>query len=313
MNIRANVTPINNDTALKGLATVYVNNSIAIGSVRIMESEEKGLFVKMPSKKNFRSGEYEDIVFPITKEAREQINNAVIEAYAVKGKIDAMSETQKADFISEYNVAATMGKAATEQETAIFKALTAAEETDTPKTYIKVSLRATKDDSEGVKAYGQVTLDDSVVITGIKVIEGNNGLFVGMPNYQREDGEYKDIAFPITSDMHEKLKNAVLAKYQSLNAERLGVKFSELKNSDDDTITNHQNLNNKFAKRVIAELDKAGVKYSAKIDGTTSIAVNSADEPRYKEASDAVKKSISEEKDKDKKNNEPVPPKHKAR
>ncbi|MBR1442073.1 MAG: SpoVG family protein, partial [Firmicutes bacterium] len=81
MNIRANVTPINNDTALKGLATVYVNNSIAIGSVRIMESEEKGLFVKMPSKKNFRSGEYEDIVFPITKEAREQINNAVIEAY----------------------------------------------------------------------------------------------------------------------------------------------------------------------------------------------------------------------------------------
>lgn len=313
MNIRANVTPINNDTALKGLATVYVNNSIAIGSVRIMESEEKGLFVKMPSKKNFRSGEYEDIVFPITKEAREQINNAVIEAYAVKGKIDAMSETQKADFISEYNVAATMGKVATEQETAIFKELTAAEETDTPKTYIKVSLRATKDDSEGVKAYGQVTLDDSVVITGIKVIEGNNGLFVGMPNYQREDGEYKDIAFPITSDMHEKLKNAVIAKYQSLNAERLGVKFSELKTSDDDTITNHQSLNNKFAKRVIAELDKAGVKYSAKIDGTTSIAVNTADEPRYKEASDAVKKLISEEKDKDKKNNEPVPPKHKAR
>ena len=242
MNIRANVTPINNDTALKGLATVYVNNSIAIGSVRIMESEEKGLFVKMPSKKIFRSGEYEDIVFPITKEAREQINNAVIEAYAVKGKIDAMSETQKAEFISEYNVAATMGKAATEQETAIFKALTAAEETDTPKPYIKVSLRATKDDSEGVKAYGQVTLDDSVVITGIKVIEGNNGLFVGMPNYQREDGEYKDIAFPITSDMHEKLKNAVIAKYQSLNAERLGVKFSELKTSDDDTITNRYSI-----------------------------------------------------------------------
>lgn len=313
MNIRANVTPINNDTALKGLATVYVNNSIAIGSIRIMESEEKGLFVKMPSKKNFRSGEYEDIVFPITKEAREQINNAVIEAYAIKGKVDSMSEDEKTDFISDYDVVTEMGKTATEQEKALYKALTAAEDTDTPKTYIKVSLRATKDDSEGVKAYGQVTLDDSVVITGIKVIEGKNGLFVGMPNYQREDGEYKDIAFPITSDMHEKLKNSVLAKYQSLNAERLGVKFSELKNSDDDTITNHQSLNNKFAKRVIAELDKAGVKYSAKIDGTTSIAVNTADEPRYKEASDAVKKSISEEKDKDKKNNEPVPPKHKAR
>ena len=312
MNIRANVTPINNDTALKGLATVYVNNSIAIGSVRIMESEEKGLFVKMPSKKNFRSGEYEDIVFPITKEAREQINNAVIEAYTIKGKVDSMSEDEKTDFISDYDVVTEMGKTATEQEKALYKALTAAEETETPKTYIKVSLRATKDDSEGVKAYGQVTLDDSVVITGIKVIEGKNGLFVGMPNYQREDGEYKDIAFPITSDMHEKLKNAVLAKYQSLNAERLGVKFSELKNSDDDTITNHQSLNNKFAKRVIAELDKAGVKYSAKIDGTTSIAVNTADEPRYKEASDAVKKSISEEKDKEK-NNEPVPPKHKAR
>jgi len=46
-------------------------------------------------------------------------------------------------------------------------------------TEVRVSLR----ESEGkrLKAYATITLDNSFVVRNIKVIEGNNGLFVAMP------------------------------------------------------------------------------------------------------------------------------------
>jgi stage V sporulation protein G len=53
----------------QGITTlVYHNNS------------SKGLFVAMPSYKA-GNGEYKDICFPVTKEFREQLNQAVIGAY----------------------------------------------------------------------------------------------------------------------------------------------------------------------------------------------------------------------------------------
>ncbi len=56
-------------------------------SQRLLRNQERedygqhqGLFVAMPSYKA-GNGEYKDICFPVTKEFREQLNNAVIEAY----------------------------------------------------------------------------------------------------------------------------------------------------------------------------------------------------------------------------------------
>ena len=44
-----------------------------------MESS-KGLFVSMPSYRA-GNGEYKDICFPVTKEARQEFDNAVLDAY----------------------------------------------------------------------------------------------------------------------------------------------------------------------------------------------------------------------------------------
>jgi stage V sporulation protein G len=63
----------------KAIASVNINDSFAIRSVKIMEGSN-GLFVSMPSYKA-GNGEYKDICFPCTKEAREQFNDAVIDAY----------------------------------------------------------------------------------------------------------------------------------------------------------------------------------------------------------------------------------------
>ena len=51
-----------------------------------------------------------------------------------------------------------------------------------------------------MKAIVSVTFDDQFVIHDIKVIEGQNGLFIAMPSRKTPDGEFKDIAHPINTN-----------------------------------------------------------------------------------------------------------------
>lgn len=65
-----------------------------------------------------------------------------------------------------------------------------------------------------MRAVVSVTLDDEIVIHDIKVIDGDNGLFIAMPSRKTVDGEFRDITHPINAKAREKLQNAVLEKYQ---------------------------------------------------------------------------------------------------
>ncbi|AQS57852.1 septation regulator SpoVG [Desulforamulus ferrireducens] len=64
-----------------------------------------------------------------------------------------------------------------------------------------------------MKAIVSVTLDDAFVIHDVKVVEGQNGLFVAMPSRKTPDGEFRDIAHPINSSAREVIQNAVLQAY----------------------------------------------------------------------------------------------------
>ncbi len=81
-------------------------------------------------------------------------------------------------------------------------------------------IRMRKVASEGrMKALASITLDDEFVVHDIKVIEGDNGLFIAMPSRKSPDGEYRDIAHPINSDMRYRMQSMVLAEYEKMMAE----------------------------------------------------------------------------------------------
>ncbi len=65
-----------------------------------------------------------------------------------------------------------------------------------------------------MKAVVSVTFDNCLVIHDIKVIEGQDKLFVAMPSRKTPEGEFKDIAHPINMDMRDKLEHGILDKYQ---------------------------------------------------------------------------------------------------
>ncbi len=92
------VTPIKNGGNVKAYASVNIGSAFAVKNLRIIEGN-KGLFVAMPSVKNHK-GEYDDIFFPISKESRAALNNAVITAYEQKLEMSDGHEQQNEPVIS---------------------------------------------------------------------------------------------------------------------------------------------------------------------------------------------------------------------
>jgi len=75
-------------------------------------------------------------------------------------------------------------------------------------------VKINKVDFDKVKAFARVTLNNEIVLTGIKVIKGDNGLFIGMPSKLNEKTkEYFDYFFPITKEARTELMDAVLKEY----------------------------------------------------------------------------------------------------
>ena len=65
-----------------------------------------------------------------------------------------------------------------------------------------------------MKAIVSITLDNEFVIHDIKVIEGEKGMFIAMPSRKAADGEYRDIAHPISSETRENIQKLILEKYK---------------------------------------------------------------------------------------------------
>ena len=65
-----------------------------------------------------------------------------------------------------------------------------------------------------MKAVVSITLDNEFVIHDIKIIEGEKGLFIAMPSRKTTEGEYRDIAHPISQESREKVSSVILEAYE---------------------------------------------------------------------------------------------------
>jgi stage V sporulation protein G len=77
-------------------------------------------------------------------------------------------------------------------------------------TEVRISLR----NDDKLKAFVSITLNDSFVIRGLKIIHGNSGLFVAMPSRKRPDGQHQDLAHPINDATRKYLTERVMAEFQ---------------------------------------------------------------------------------------------------
>lgn len=69
-------------------------------------------------------------------------------------------------------------------------------------------------EEEKLKAYVTITFDNCFVIRDLKVIKGNNGLFVAMPSRKMKDGTFRDTAHPLNNETRRMIEDKVLGQYQ---------------------------------------------------------------------------------------------------
>lgn len=82
-------------------------------------------------------------------------------------------------------------------------------------------VRIRKINDEGkMKAIVSVTFDNEFVVHDIKIIEGQNGLFIAMPSRKMSEGDFRDIAHPINSETRTRLQDAIFSEYEKVKDEK---------------------------------------------------------------------------------------------
>ena len=77
-----------------------------------------------------------------------------------------------------------------------------------------VRIRKVETDNR-MKAIASITLDDCFVIHDLRVIQGDEHLFVAMPSRKTSTGEFKDIAHPINHETRQELEQFVIKAYEA--------------------------------------------------------------------------------------------------
>jgi stage V sporulation protein G len=167
-------------------------NIAAIHGIRVVQGE-KGLFVTMPQSKD-KEGNYHDIAFPVDGGLRKEMSKAILAEYK--------DPTMDAD-------GQMFGRQTTVDVPAAIRG--------------KLDARAFPlkgENSGNTLAFANVTVDNLVAINGLRVVSGENGLFVSMPQSKDKEGNYHDIAFPLSGDLRREISSAVLDGFDRATGER---------------------------------------------------------------------------------------------
>lgn len=69
------------------------------------------------------------------------------------------------------------------------------------------------DGQNRLRAVASITIDGVFAVHELRIIEGQNGLFVAMPSRQSSDGTFRDIAHPINAETRKEVEDIIIAKY----------------------------------------------------------------------------------------------------
>ncbi len=169
-------------------ASVAVDDMVAIRGIRVV-SGDKGLFVSMPQSRA-GAGEYHDIAFPLTADLRRSITAAVLGEY---DRIAVLTPEQR-------------GYAAPEAGAASMKCAGDVK--------LDIRIYPLREPNDTGKAFASVSMNGLIAIRGIRVVEGEKGIFTSMPQSRDREGGYHDIAFPLSADLRRELSGAVVAAYR---------------------------------------------------------------------------------------------------
>lgn len=152
---------------------VELENAIKF-PIRVLQTKERKAFVKYPQVN--KDGEWNNVLFPVEKDAKEEIDAAVVDEFRVQ-------------VFKQFNVPDITG--------------------------VRVTILPEEEKPGKVNVKAMATINMcGCAINGLSVKEGLHGLFVQMPQYRDIKGKYHDYVYGTNSYVQEAIKEAVLGEYQ---------------------------------------------------------------------------------------------------
>ena len=78
-----------------------------------------------------------------------------------------------------------------------------------------VKVKKIEKENSRMKGIASILLDDMIAIHDIRIISGDNGLFVAMPSRKTATGDYRDIVHPISQEARDIVEGAILKEYET--------------------------------------------------------------------------------------------------
>lgn len=78
-----------------------------------------------------------------------------------------------------------------------------------------VNVRKIEKEGSRMKGIASVLIDDSFAVHDIRILEGDNGLFIAMPSRKTATGGYRDTAHPINQEVRAMFEKAIFEAYEN--------------------------------------------------------------------------------------------------
>lgn len=65
-----------------------------------------------------------------------------------------------------------------------------------------------------LKGFADVVIDESILIKGLRIVNGKKGLFIGMPQELGKDGKWYSKVVCLNDDIKQKLTDVVMSAYE---------------------------------------------------------------------------------------------------
>lgn len=181
------------NSSLRGFATVVFGDSFKITNIAILENRDKGeVFVSMPRYRSNDKDEngstiYKDVCNPITAEFREELYSNILE---------------------EYNRAVAADNREIEEE----------KETAEPLKFSVTVTPYTRKNSN-IRGLARIYFDDSFIVNNVNLLQGKEKIFIAMPSYKTKQTDeqgravYQDVCYPVTKEFREQLYGEIERAY----------------------------------------------------------------------------------------------------
>lgn len=73
---------------------------------------------------------------------------------------------------------------------------------------------------ERLRGVVSITLDNLIAVHDIKIVQGDERLFVAMPSRRDENGVFRDVVHPISSVLRNVIENAIIEEYEKSLAKK---------------------------------------------------------------------------------------------